>query len=50
MKVGPYYDDTAERELGWIIGQHHTKHRMIIVPSPGKLINEPFKDQVSRSA
>jgi hypothetical protein len=33
-KVGPYYDDTPEKELEWIIGQHHA--HMIPKGLPGE--------------
>ncbi len=37
-KVGPYYDDTAERELGWIIGQHHAHMIPKGLPGEGKIL------------
>ena len=37
-KVGPYYDHTPEKELGWIIGQHHAHMIPRGLPGEGNII------------
>lgn len=37
-KVGPYYDYTAEKELGWIIGQHHAHMIPRGLPGEGNIL------------
>lgn len=37
-KVGPYYDYTPEKELGWIIGQHHAHMIPKGLPGEGNIL------------
>jgi len=37
-KVGPYYDYTPEKELGWIIGQHHAHMIPRGLPGEGHIL------------
>lgn len=37
-KVGPYYDYTPEKELGWIIGQHHAHMIPRGLPGEGNIL------------
>ncbi len=37
-KVGPYYDYTPEKELGWIIGQHHAHMIPYGLPGAGNIL------------
>ncbi len=37
-KVGPYYDDTPEKDLEWIIGQHHAHMIPRGLPGEGNIL------------
>ena len=37
-KVGPYYDETPEKGLGWIIGQHHAHMIPRGLPGAGNIL------------
>ncbi len=37
-KVGPYYDETPEKNLGWIIGQHHAHMIPRGLPGEGNIL------------
>lgn len=37
-KVGPYYDYTPEKDLGWIIGQHHAHMISRGLPGEGNIL------------
>ncbi len=37
-KVGPYYDHTPEKDLGWIIGQHHAHMIPRGLPGEGNIL------------